>query len=146
MLNRLSCLNFTWESSFEGTPLDWSLVNIFEDSLITANRIKPLSVRSTNGIVTSLDKKIKKIKKSKIKHITIISHVICSTESLIFMAPRQQIMMTTETFDRMSLLQNKVRFSDALLVSHRIIKIMIRHRIQNIFKFIFMLNFYILSS
>ena len=70
------------------------------------------------------------------------SNVICSTESLIFMHPdnRQQNHSTEwDCFKR------KVRFSDALLVSHGIIQTMIRQynirqSLQNIFKFIFMQN------
>ena len=47
-----SCLNFTRESSFKGTPLDWALANVFEDlHFLThyraANRINPLVARST---------------------------------------------------------------------------------------------------
>ena len=56
MCSPVSRLNFTRKSSFEGTPLDWALANVFEDldfllHYQAANRIKPLVARSTNGIV-----------------------------------------------------------------------------------------------
>ena len=43
----------------------------------------------------------------------------------MFMAPKQQITMTTKSLDRMRL-SKQVRFSDGLLVSHGIIQRMIR--------------------
>ena len=56
MCSRVSCLNFSRESTFKGTPPDWALANIFEDldflsHYPAANRMKPFVARSTNGIV-----------------------------------------------------------------------------------------------
>ena len=56
MCSRVSRLKFTCENTFKGTPLNWALVNVFEDLDFLShhwavNRIRLLLVRSTNGII-----------------------------------------------------------------------------------------------
>ena len=139
-LNFLFCLN-TRESSFK------ALTNVFEGlyflSLITANRIKPLRrseiYQRYRHLNLSLDQTSHLLPQAHHNfEINIMSFVL---QSLIFMAPRQQIMMTTKSLDRMRLFQK----SDFLItcVSQNNTKngktMQIRQRMQNIFKFIFML-------
>ena len=110
-----------------------------------------LNAKSTNGIVNlnlSLDQKLHLLTSgiSQFWNKSNICYTAFDLHEYTFMAPRQQIMMTTKSLDRMRLcFKTKVRFSDVLLVSHRIIQrtitqYKIRQRMQNIFKFIFMLN------
>ena len=143
MCSLVSRLNFTRESSFKGTPLDWALANVFKDRFSAA-----LSGCEQNKTACSEIYQ-------RHRHLNL---PLGSTVPLTFpgtsqfwnksnaislwsscTAPAgQQIMMTAKTFDRMRLCFktkfSKQRFSDALLVAHRITKN------ANIFKFTFMLN------
>ena len=148
MCSRVSRLNFTRESSFKGIPLDWALANVFEDLDFLSHNYCEQNKTARSEIYQrhrhlnlSLDQKLHLLT-SGISQFWNKSNVICYTafdlHEYTFMAPRQQIMMTTKSLDRMRLcFKTKVRFSDVLLVSHRIIQ---RQRMQNIFQFTFMLN------
>ena len=123
MCSQVSCLIFLLclnmhESSFK------ALMNVFEGSDF-------LSYYEQNKIAHSeISQQNKSISGSKVTltssdtpQFRNKSNVIRSTESSIFMVPREQIMMTTKSLNRKRLFQNK---SQTLLVSHRKIQRMIR--------------------
>ena len=95
---------------------------------VTVNEMKLLLVRSTIAIQNMFWIAIC-IKSSRYKSkFGNKFEIISSIDPSIFMAPRQQMIIQTQKLDRMRLcFRIKVRFSDALLVSNKMIQ---RQRMQ----------------